>query len=164
VVHRLIKHLIQGGTKKDTPIEYAQLSQIGEHCSSTERRADEATRDATSWLKCEYMLDKVGETFKGVITTATSFGIFIELDDIYIEGLIHISALASDYYHFDAAKHQLVGENTHKRYRVGDSIEILVSRVDLDDRKVDFVLPETDSQTAKPKKKKSKYNKRRKKR
>jgi ribonuclease R len=164
LVHRAIRHILQKNTLKNFAYSFEEMERLCEHCSITERRAEDATRDVTAWLKCEYMLDKVGETFKGVITTATSFGIFIELDDIYIEGLIHISALASDYYHFDAAKHQLVGENTHKRYRVGDSIEILVSRVDLDDRKVDFVLPETDSQTAKPKKKKSKYNKRRKKR
>ncbi len=164
LVHRAIRHILQNKTSKGFAYSFEEMERLCEHCSITERRAEDATRDVTAWLKCEYMLDKVGETFKGVITTATSFGIFIELDDIYIEGLIHISALASDYYHFDAAKHQLVGENTHKRYRVGDSIEILVSRVDLDDRKVDFVLPETDSQSEKPKKKKSKYNKRRKKR
>jgi len=96
-------------------------------------------------LKAEYMQDKVGHTFSGIISTVTNFGLFVELDDVYVEGLVHVSALKSDYYHFDQAKHKMVGENSGKSYRLGDSIEVLVARVDLDDRKIDFTLPDSGS-------------------
>ncbi len=119
------------------------MKKLGEHCSQCEQRADDASRDVMSWLKAEYMQDKIGETFKGIISTVTSFGLFVELDDVFVEGLVHVSALKSDYYHFDAARHTMTGENSGKTFRLGDSIEILVARVDLDDRKIDFVLPES---------------------
>jgi ribonuclease R len=106
----------------------------------TERRADEATRDVTNWLKCYYMQDKVGEAFQGTIGGVTAFGVFVALDDLYIEGLLHISELGNDYYHFDPAKHQLVGERTNQRYRLGDRLRVKVVRVDLDTTKIDFVL------------------------
>ena len=104
----------------------------------TERRADEATWDTVNWLKCEYMIDKVGETFAGTISGVTSFGIFIELDDIYVEGLAHVTSLRNDYYHFDPAHHRLMGERTRKVYRLGDRVHVKVARVDLDERKIDF--------------------------
>ena len=88
------------------------LDSAGEHCSMTERRADDATREVTDWLKCEFMMDKVGQEFDGVIAGVTSFGIFVELKDIYVEGLVHISTLPDDYYQFDAVKHVLHGERT----------------------------------------------------
>lgn len=106
----------------------------------TERRADEATREAIDWLKCEYMLDKVGSVFMGVISSVTSFGLFIELKDIYIEGLAHISYLPSDYYHFDPINHCLQGERSGKVFRLGDEVEIRVAKVDLDLRQIDFSL------------------------
>ena len=104
------------------------------------RRADEATRDATDWLKCEYVMDKVGEVFPGIITSVTGFGLFVELDDIYVEGLVHVTSLTSDYYHFDPAHHIMRGERTGKHYRLGDKIEVRVVRVDLDEKKIDFEL------------------------
>jgi len=108
----------------------------------TERRADEATRDAVDWLKCEYMLDKVGENYDGIVSSVTSFGIFVELKEIYVEGLVHITALHNDYYHFDPAGHRLRGERTGQTYRLGDEVKIRVVRVDLDERKMDFELAE----------------------
>lgn len=106
----------------------------------TERRADEATRDVTNWLKCEYMRERVGETFPGVITAVTGFGLFVELTDIFVEGLVHVTALPGDYYHFDAVHHRLSGERTGRSFRLGDTTEVVVARVDLDERKIDFEL------------------------
>ena len=122
------------------PYDMAAMLQLGEQCSSNERRADEAVRDVVDWLKCEYIQDRVGETFTGVISGVTAFGLFIELKDVYVEGLLHVSALSNDYYHFDPVKHRLTGERTHFSYRLGDEVEVMVARVNLDDRKIDFDL------------------------
>ncbi|WP_271409457.1 ribonuclease R [Pseudomonas sp. Q1-7] len=124
------------------PYDEARLFQLGEQCSMTERRADEATRDVTNWLKCEYMRDRVGETFPGVISAVTGFGIFVELIDIYVEGLVHVTALPGDYYHFDPVHHRLSGERSGRSFRLGDEVEVVVARVDLDERKIDFELSE----------------------
>ena len=105
-----------------------------------ERRADDATRDVEAWLKCEYLQDRVGETFEGVVAAVTSFGLFVELADLYIEGLVHISALPGDYYHFDQAKQRLTGERTNRSFRLGDSVTVQVARVDLDDKKIDLEM------------------------
>ena len=154
LVHRAILYIIQNGSAEDYYYDYPQMKALGEHCSQCERRADDASRDVMAWLKAEYMQDKVGETFTGVITTVTGFGLFVELDEIYVEGLVHVTALKSDYYHFDAARHEMKGENSGKSYRMGDSIEIVVARVDLDDRKIDFTLPDTGEDERPPRKKK----------
>ena len=140
IVHRAIKHLLAGGTAADFEYAKSNLQGIGEHCSGTERRADEATRDSESWLKCEYMEDKIGEELDGTITSVNSFGIFVELDDIYVDGLVHITALDNDYYHFDPVGHRLTGERTGMVYRLGDRVCIQVAAVNLDERKIDFVL------------------------
>jgi ribonuclease R len=123
---------------------------LGEHCSANERRADEATRDVNSWLKCEYMMDKIGEEFTGIISAVTSFGFFVELQSIYVEGLVHIASLRQDYFLFDAASHRLYGERTGVRYRLGDSVKIKVVRVNLDDKKIDFELLESAKKATKP--------------
>jgi len=140
LIHRAIRHCING--KKSPNFDYTQsdLSQLGEQCSVTERRADDATRDAISWLKCEFMLDKLGEEFDGIITAVTSFGFFVELADIFVEGLVHISTLDRDYFHFDPIGHRLDGERSGMSYRLGDSVRIKVARVDLDEKKIDFDL------------------------
>ncbi|WP_424565748.1 ribonuclease R [Thiothrix litoralis] len=148
LVHRAIRHLVRGGKVSEYQYSHKDMVALGEHCSMTERRADDATRDVTAWLKCEYMQAHVGETFSGVIAGVTGFGLFVELKDIYVEGLIHITALTSDYYHFDAARHQLTGENSGRIYRLGDTLNVTVARVDLDERKIDFVLAKTDSDDA----------------
>jgi len=135
LVHRAIKAVL--GRKRYEPGNWHEL---GAHCSMTERRADEAARDVAAWLKCYYMQDKIGESFDGSISAVTAFGIFVALDDVYIEGLVHISDLGRDYFHYDAGKHQLMGERTKKRYRLGDRLRVRVVRVDLDATKIDFVL------------------------
>ena len=122
------------------PYDEPALEQLGEQCSMTERRADEATRDVVNWLKCEFMKDRVGETFEGVITAVTGFGLFVELKDIYVEGLVHVTALPGDYYHFDPVHHRLAGERSGRSFRLGDSVEVKVMRVDLDERKIDFEM------------------------
>lgn len=148
IVHRALKHAIENGSADDFEYAKPELQGLGEHCSSTERKADEATRDALDWLKCEYMQDKVGETFSGIITSVNSFGVFVELDEIYVDGLVHITALDNDYYHYDPVGHRLTGERTGKVLRLGDSISITVANVNLDDRKIDF-LPAQESASGK---------------
>ena len=140
LTHRVIRHLITGQDRETFRYGAEEMVILGEHCSMTERRADEATRDAANWLKCEYMMDKIGKTFDGVISSVTGFGLFVELKDIYVEGLIHITGLGKDYYHFDPAKHRLIGERSHKIFRLGDPIRVRVVRVDLDEKKIDFEL------------------------
>ena len=105
-----------------------------------ERRADDATRDVTDFLKCEFIRDRVGDDFEGVISAVTGFGLFVELKNVYVEGLVHVSTLQNDYYQFDAIKHRLVGERTRRSFRLGDTIWVRVVGVDLDDRKVNFEL------------------------
>nr|VFJ51301.1 MAG: RNAse R [Candidatus Kentron sp. DK] len=140
LVHRAIGHLIGGGGRSDFEPDGEALEETGTHCSFTERRADEATRDVIDRLKCEYVADKVGEVFSGVVTGVTSFGLFVELDGIYVEGLVHITALGNDYYHFDPAHHRLRGERTRRVYRLADILTVRVARVDSDQRKIDFEL------------------------
>ncbi len=138
LVHRAIRHLLRGEPREDYPYTEEKMTRFGEHCSATERRADEATRDAVDWLKCEFMMDRVGEEFDGIISGVTSFGVFVELDQIYVQGLVHITSLADDYYHFDPMHHRLTGERAGRVYRLGDPIRVQVARVNLDDRKIDF--------------------------
>lgn len=142
IVHRAISHLVDKQKPETFIYTHNDLVLHGEHCSMTERRADDATRDAEMWLKCEFMQDKIGKVFAGEITSVTAFGLFVHLTDVYVEGLVHISTLSDDYYNFDPTKMMLAGELTGKTYRMGDKVEILVSRVDIDERKIDFVLQE----------------------
>ena len=140
LVHRAIRHVLRSGTDSNFHYTMSDMHNLGLHCSQTERRADEATRDVTDWLKCEYMMDKVGESFDGIVTSVLGFGLFVELADIYVEGLVHITSLRNDYYHFDAGKHTLTGEHSRKSYRLGDPVRVRVARVDLDDKKIDFEM------------------------
>lgn len=156
LVHRAIRSVIRGPRKTSTvvrvegapveppskwcPYTFEQMLELGEHCSMTERRADEATRDVESWLKCEFMSDKLGETFEGTIASVTQFGLFVRLDTFFVEGLVHVTSLPSDYYHYEAEKHRLKGERTGTTYRLGDGLTVQVARVDMDDRKIDFAL------------------------
>jgi ribonuclease R len=149
LVHRAIRHLLAGKKPKSFNYTVDNMQIFGEHCSATERRADDATRDAIDWLKCEYMLDKVGETYPGIITATTSFGIFVELQDIYVEGLVHVTALGNDYYHYDPTRHWLIGERTNRIFRLGDPVSVRVMQVNLDDRKIDFELSERPRKTGK---------------
>ncbi|HCI53658.1 MAG TPA: ribonuclease R [Gallionella sp.] len=136
LVHRAIKAVLQG--KQYKPAQ--KWAELGIHCSMTERRADDATRDVEAWLKCFYMRDHLGSVFTGTVSSVTSFGMFVSLDDLYVEGLVHISELGKDYFHFDAAKHHLLGERTGQSYRLGDRVEVRVVKVDMESTKIDFVL------------------------
>ncbi|WP_188568286.1 ribonuclease R [Undibacterium terreum] len=113
---------------------------LGVHCSANERRADEASRDVEAWLKCYFIRNKIGEEFTGTISGVTQFGIFVQLDDIYIEGLVHVTELGADYFQYDDARHELRGERTGKRYQLTDRVTVEVSRVDLDARKIDLSI------------------------
>jgi len=135
VVHRAIQAVLAG--KHYKPGDWEAL---GAHCSMTERRADEATRDVESWLKCYYMQDRINEEFDGSISAVTAFGIFVALDDIYVEGLVHVSELGEDYYRYDAARHQLLGERSAQRFRLADRVRVKLVRVDLDTSRIDFRL------------------------
>ena len=106
----------------------------------TERRADDATRDVMAWLKCEFLSDHVGEEFDGVIAAVVPFGFFVELSGVYIEGLVHVSTLSGDYFHHDSAKHRLIGERTAVSFRLGDELRVRVTRVGMEDRKIDLEL------------------------
>ncbi len=139
LVHRAIRHVLRGGSAKNFYYSMTQMVNLGAHCSMTERRADEATRDATDWLKAEYMQDKVGEEFEGFITSVLPFGLFVQLKDLYVEGLIHVTSLPSDYYSFDAAGHRMVGERSGQVFRLTDPIRVRVSNVNLEEHKIDFV-------------------------
>ena len=122
------------------PYDTPAMETLGQHCSMAERRADDATRDVVDFLKCEYMEQHVGDVFEGTITAVTGFGLFISLNDVFVEGLVHISNLNNDFYQFDQVKHRLVGERTRKTFRLGDTLWIQVMSVSLDDRKIDFGL------------------------
>ena len=140
MVHRAIRHCLQGKSPESFYCGFPEISTLGEHCSSNERRADDATRDVVSWLKCEFMQDKIGETFPGIISAVTGFGLFVELVDLYVEGLVHVTALGQDFFKFDPLSHQLKGERTGVNYRLGDAVNIVVAGVNLDDKKIDFEL------------------------
>ena len=156
LVHRVIRAAIRGRSKgahirrvqgaaplkreKIYPYDTGAMVALGEQCSMTERRADDATREVDAWLKCEFLKDRIGEEFEGVIAAVTTFGVFVELSDLYIEGLIHVSALPGDYYHFDQAKQRLIGERTRQVFQLGGAVTVRVARVDLDDRKIDLEL------------------------
>jgi ribonuclease R len=135
LVHRSIKAVLSGGRYR--PGNWAEL---GAHCSQTERRADESTREVAAWLKCYYMRDRVGEEFEGSVSAVTGFGIFVALDDFYVEGLVHISELGQDYFQFDPVRHQLVGDRSRKTFRLADRVRVKIARVDLESSRLDFLL------------------------
>ena len=135
LIHRAIKAVLNGDKYKA-----GDWSKLGIHCSMTERRADDATRDVNAWLKCYYMQDKLGEIYDGTVAGVTSFGLFVALDGVYVEGLLHVTELGNDYFNFDKARHEMSGERTGVKYRLGDRLTVKVARVDLETSKIDFVL------------------------
>lgn len=139
LVHRCIKATLAGQEQKKT---LESVKAMGIHCSDTERRADEATRDVVEWLKCEYMQNKVGEIFEGVIASVAAFGLFVELKEIHVEGMVHITALGKDYFHYDPLRYRLFSERTGKQYQLGEKVTIRVVNVNLDERHIDFELVE----------------------
>ncbi|MDE2456981.1 MAG: ribonuclease R, partial [Burkholderiales bacterium] len=136
-VRRGGKTAVQRGAKPQTQ-EVAAWESAGAHCSANERRADEASRDVEAWLKCRYMREHLGEEFSGTVSAATSFGLFVTLDALHVDGLVHITELGGEYYRFDEARQELRGERTGVRYAIGTRVRVQVSRVDLDGRKIDF--------------------------
>ena len=135
LVHRAIKRVLNNTSREPS----GKMIEFGTHLSMTERRADDASRDVEQWLKCEYMRDKVGENFHGVISGVAGFGLFVELSEVYVEGLVSIRDLKDDYFIFDDVHHQLKGQRGGKIYRLGDMIKVKVASVNLDDRKIDFI-------------------------
>jgi ribonuclease R len=135
-----------GKTKKEGDL--AVWESLGIHCSANERRADEASRDVEAWLKCYFVRDKLGEEFTGTISGVAPFGIFVQLDALFIEGLVHVTELGADYFQYDEVRHELRGERTGIRYQLTDRVTVQVSRVDLDARKIDLrLVTETDIRT-----------------
>ena len=166
LVHRALRHVIRSSipsrhvTRLDAremnkktiyPYDESQIQALGEHCSATERRADEATRDAMDWLKCEYMQQHIGATYRGVVSAVTGFGLFVALEDIFVEGLVHVTSLPGDYYHYDNVHQCLRGERSGRRFGLGDELDIIVSNVNMEYKKIDFELAEGVS--LKPRKK-----------
>ena len=149
LVHRAIKRVLKSKSRPPSK----KMIELGAHLSMTERRADDASRDVEQWLKCEYMRDKVGENFNGIISGVAGFGLFVELSEVFVEGMISIRDLKDDYFIFDDVHHQLKGQNSGKIYRLGDMIKVKVASVNLDDRKIDFI-PSSSSQK-KPRKKRN---------
>ncbi|MEY1661011.1 ribonuclease R [Isoalcanivorax beigongshangi] len=156
LVHRALRYLIRNGDSgapvtnpgklpklkrpEALPYDTAAMTVLGEHCSMTERRADDAARDVVQWLKCQYMEQHLGEEFEGVISGVTSFGLFVQINDLYVDGLVHVATLDSDYYRYDDKRHQLVGESSGRRYRLGDSVRVQIAAVHTEDRKIDLLL------------------------
>ncbi len=134
LVHRAIRACLEGRR-----YEGVDWDALGLHCSETERRADDASRDVENWLKCFYMQDQVGGSYAGTVTGVTPFGLFVTLDDYFVDGLVHISELGRDYFQFDAARHMLLGERSGKRHRLADRMKVRLVRVDLETRKIDLV-------------------------
>ena len=159
LVHRAIRYLIRSNSKNKYlrrvdgagtlrknqiyPYDLDALKQLGENCSMTERRADDATRDVIQWLKCEYLMEHVGEKHHGIVSAVTHFGLFVQLEQLFIEGLVHITALPSDYYEFDAATMQLIGRSSRRIFSLGDRALVQIARVSLDERKIDLVLADS---------------------
>ena len=161
LVHRAIKHWLHHRKGDSYPYQQSRMTELGEACSRYERRAEDATRDAADWLKCEYLQKRIGSRFPGTVSAVTNFGLFVQIDDLLIDGLVHVTALKRDYYQFDAAHHRLVGESSGREYRLGDRLEVQVVRVDMEERKIDFELiraldPEPAKDTARKSRRKGK--------
>jgi ribonuclease R len=138
LLHRAIKNVLHKRSKADLGTTAAEVEAHSAHCSTTERRADEATRDVLTWLKCEYMRHRIGESYVGVVSAVVSFGLFVELEGLYIDGLVHISSLKNDYYVHEASQHRLRGERSGRVYGLGQRMRVRVVRVNLDERKIDL--------------------------
>ena len=134
VIHRAIRQVLEAAEAG-----VADLAEVGRHCSMTERRADDATRDVEAWLKCDYMRERVGETFDGTVSGVAAFGVFVALNHVFVEGMVHVSELGDDYFQFDAVRHQMLGERTGTRVRLGDAIRVRLVRVDMERARLEFV-------------------------
>jgi len=162
LVHRQIKMVLreEWTPKKKAELEteafQIELAKLADHTSVTERRADDASRDVIRWLKCQYIQKHIGEEYQGIISGVTRFGFFVELKDLYIDGLIHVTSLSNDYYYFDAMQHALIGEKSGISYRLGNELKVKVVKVDIDERKIDFELSGAPEKTGSKKQKNKK--------
>jgi ribonuclease R len=140
LVHRAIRHILRQGKAGGYDYSTGDMERLGAVCSAHERRAEDATREVEAWLKCQFMEDKVGEEFDGVVTGVTNFGLFVQLTDFMIDGLVHVTNLVNDYYHFDSGSQSLVGERTGRRYSLGGKLHVVVAKVELETKRIDFRL------------------------
>jgi ribonuclease R len=147
VVHRAIRACLEG--RRYTP-HGMSWEALGTHCSMTERRADEATRDVEQWLKCWYMRDRVGEVYEGTVSGVAGFGIFVTLDDMSVDGLVHVTELGRDYFQFDRGRHALVGEKSGRIFQLAGRVRVRVARVDLETSKIDFTLADDETSARAP--------------
>ena len=155
LVHRAIRHIVRGGKAGNYSYDGGLMEHLGSVCSAHERRAEEATREVEGWLKCQFMEGKVGEQYPGVITGVTSFGAFVQIPELQVDGLVHVTSLANDYYQFEAGSQSLIGERTGNRYRLGDRLDIVVAKVDLETKRIDFhLVDESPARRSKGSKKK----------
>jgi ribonuclease R len=152
VVHRALRRLRRDADEAREDALREQLPEMARHLSEMERRADEAERELTEWKKVRFMADKLGEVFAGYITGVQAFGLFVELDEIFVQGLVHVSSMSDDYYAFNEKAHLLKGENTERVYRLGDRVEVQVVRVDLERRQIDFALVDVLERAARTRK------------
>ncbi|MBT8099864.1 MAG: ribonuclease R, partial [Gammaproteobacteria bacterium] len=156
LVHRAIRHIIRGGKPAKHAYDRQAMTRLGAITSAHERRAEDATRDVEAWLKCQYMLDRQGDVYAGVVTGVTNFGLFVQLDELMIDGLVHVTNLPNDYYHFDSSRQQMVGERTGKTFGLGDAMRVRVQKVDMETRRIDFRLAddahESQRKSQKPRK------------
>jgi ribonuclease R len=144
LVHRAIKHLVNGGKPKAFAYERGDMERLGQLTSAHERRAEDATREVEAWLKCQFMEDKIGNDYEGVVTGVTHFGLFVQIPEYQIDGLVHVSTLGNDYYEYDAGGQRLVGSRRGKEYALGDELSVTVHKVELDTRRIDFRLAGDD--------------------
>jgi ribonuclease R len=153
VVHRGIRQVLHGGDPQELVEWHGAFPILGQECSFRERRADEATRGAVAWLKCFYMQDRLGEEFDGIVSGVVDFGLFVQLDGLQVDGLLHVSALGQDYFARDRSGYRMVGRNSGASYKLGDRLRVRVANVSLDERRVDFELAgtvETERRTRRP--------------
>jgi ribonuclease R len=154
IVHRQIRRLINDPDARDDSDTFKRIQQSAEQASMAERRAESATREAVQWLKCEFMSHKIGDKLWGVVSSVTDFGLFVELEEFYVDGLVHITSLGNDYYRFDSDKRELVGETSNRIYKIGQRLEVQVSRVDMDQGRIDFSLSDVVNEKFDKKKRK----------
>jgi ribonuclease R len=161
LVHRALKWLNTKGSAQGYRYALEEMERLGEHTSTTERRADDATREVAERLKCMYLKDHVGETFDVVVSGVAPFGLFVRIPQLQADGLVHVTALPRDYYHRDGSGTTLTGERSGKSYRLTDQLRVKLVGVNVDERKVDFVPAEDESQAAAPRRPESRRGRRR---
>jgi ribonuclease R len=140
VVHRGIRQVLRKGDPQELVAWHGPFPALGQDCSFRERRADEATRSAVAWLKCFYMRDRVGEEYDGIVSGVVDFGLFVQLEGMQVDGLLHVSSLGADYFGRDSSGFRMVGRSSGKVFKLGDRLRVRVTNVSLDDRRIDFEL------------------------